>query len=221
MKVVAAIPVRNQLKWTAPLVESLLIGDQIDELWLYDNGSTDFTPIWAQHRANLDSRLIYVNASEMRLYDMWNDMILTASEVGGVRLAILNNDIRLPFGAIRKMAELMDGYQMAMIEKDRSSFAGIDPNAHAKQTHWNHRVGYAFMVEADFWKGQQYAIHPDYIIWWGDDDLFRRCETGGGKICRIVGVGCDHSEWSSDPEYRGDKWRDVEIDRETYRRMWG
>lgn len=221
MKIVAAIPVRNQLKWTAPLVESLLIGDEIDELWIYDNGSTDATAEWVQHRSEIDPRLVYVGAEDMRLYDMWNDMILTAAVVGEVRLAILNNDIRLPHKALKKMAELMDGYQMSIIDKDRSSFDGISPDAHAQNTHWNHRTGYAFMLEADFWKGQEYAIHPEYIIWWGDDDLFRRCETGGGKICRIVGVGCDHSEWSSDPEYRGDKWKDVEIDRETYRQMWG
>ena len=52
--IIAAIPVRNQLRWTAPLIESLLIGDKVDQVWLYDNGSTDKTISWAYHKMKYD-----------------------------------------------------------------------------------------------------------------------------------------------------------------------
>ena len=94
--IIAAIPVRNQLRWTAPLVESLLQGDQVDQIWIYDNGSTDGTAKWVHNRAIHDKRLMYTTAASARLYDMWNHMIFRASQVPGAKLAILNNDIRLP-----------------------------------------------------------------------------------------------------------------------------
>lgn len=221
MKVIAAVPVRNNIKWTAPMIEGLLLGDEVDEVWVYDNGSSDLTAQWVANRSVLDSRLMYMDASDMRIYDMWSHMIKRAAEIGGVRLAILNNDIRLPFRALRTMAEMMDGYQLACIDKDRTSFQGVDPSPRPVDAWWAERTGWAFMVNADFWKGEAMPIHPDFKIWWGDDDLFRRTQMRGGKICRMIGIGCDHTEQSSNSEYQGDKWVDVEQDRLKFIEIWG
>ena len=164
--IIAAIPVRNQLRWTAPLVESLLLGDQVDQVWVYDNGSTDSTAEWVHHRRVTDRRLYYYPAEGLRLYDMWNSMIVRASRLNA-RLAILNNDIRLPFMALKTINDNMDGYQIACIDRERSSFDGIQgPNPIT--ANWSDKTGWAFMLDAPFWQDQEYAIHPDLLIWWAD-----------------------------------------------------
>jgi len=217
--IISAIPVKNHLKWTAPLVESLLLGDEIDELWIYDNGSTDNTMNWVMHRSSNDKRLKYIDANKWKFYDMWNHMIKTATEIGGVKLAILNNDIRLPHMALKTMADNMGDYKIATVDKTRNSFQPIDGPTPTK-VGWIHRCGWAFMIDADFWKDESYAIHPELIIWWGDDDLYRRCENRGGKICAMMGIGCDHAVSATDSEYSRNKQEDIEFDRATFERIW-
>lgn len=217
--IIAAIPVLNNLKWTAPLIESLLNGDAVDKIWLYDNGSTDNTASWVKARMINDSRLEYFDSSGMKLYHMWNDMVSRAAEIGGVKLAILNNDIRLPFMALKTMADNMGDYKIACIDTARGSFYPIiGPNINS--INWSERVGWAFMIDADFWKDEPYAVHPDLIIWWGDDDLYRRCQNRGGNICMMRGIGCDHSISATDSEYIGDKGQDIESDRLTFSTIW-
>lgn len=217
--IIAAIPVRNNLKWTAPLVEQLLWGDEIDELWVYNNGSTDGTEDWVRHRAEMDGRLTYIDASDMRFYEMWNDMIEYASNYDAAKLAILNNDIRLPHMALKTMAENMDGYQIATIDKTRTSFDPID-NPHPVTIPWWHRAGWAFMLDAEFWEGLPYAIDPRFNLWYGDDHLFRSCEARGGKICTVSGVGCNHGVEQSHGEYPRDKEKDIEQDKILFDKLW-
>jgi hypothetical protein len=217
--IIAAIPVKNQLKWTAPLIEGLLIGDQIDQLWIYDNGSTDHTKIWLTNRSRIDSRIKYIDASGSRIYDMWNNMILTASKIPEAKLAILNNDIRLPFMALKMMAFCMQDFKVLMVDKTKSSFDKVS-NVYVEDADWTQKTGWAFMLDAEFWKDQDYAIHPGLKFWWGDDDLFRRCQVGGGKIGIVRNVGCDHVEHSSDEEYEGDRIKDIEDDRQFFNQLW-
>jgi len=217
--IIAAIPVRNQLRWTAPLIDSLLIGDKVDQVWLYDNGSTDKTISWAYHKMKYDDRLYYKDASGMRLYEMWNNMVARASNMNDAKLAILNNDIRLPFMALKNIADNMQDYQIAAVDTSKRSFDKIE-NVYPEKATWQQKTGHAFMIDANFWQGQKFAVHPQLIWWWGDDDLFRRCEARGGNICIMKGIGVDHGESESDPEYVGDKWRDIELDRVKFRNIW-
>lgn len=235
MKTIAAIPTINKLEWTSPLIEHLLQAEQLDEVWLYDNGSTDNTRIWAEHRLKLDTRLKYIDASSMRLYDMWNDMILKASRLDDkVNLAILNNDIRLPHNSISTMSNLMrkEKYQLVAIDPGRPAIftktiniyagEGTVPNpidAYIERMGPKNRVGWAFVVAAEWWKDEPFAIHPDYIIWYGDNDLYLRTHRRGGKIGWARGIGCDHAMEQSDSEYP-QKWDHAAIDKETFNKMW-
>lgn len=235
MKTIAAIPTRNKIEWTAPLIEHLLLAEQIDEVWLYDNGSTDLTKEWVLNRTALDSRLKYFDASEMRLYDMWNHMIKTASIMDKeVNLAILNNDIRLPHNSISTMSNLMRRYKYKLVAVDPcrpaiftktiNIYAGegtvptpIDP--YLQKMGPKNRIGWAFVVAAEWWKDEPYAIHPDYIIWYGDNDLYLRIHKRRGKIGWVRGIGCDHAIEQSDSEYP-EKWNHAAIDAETFKKMW-
>lgn len=217
--IVAAIPVRNNLKWTAPLVEQLLLGDEVDEVWVYDNGSTDATALWVANRARLaNNKLFYIDASKMRFYEMWNDMIATAAKIGGVQLAILNNDIRLPHMALKTMADNMGKYTIATIDTTRSSFQPIEDVHTQKLSGWWYRVGWAFMVRADFWKNEKFAIDPRFNLWYGDDYLYRRVLERGGLVCAMMGVGCDHAV--SQTEYPEDKQKATDADKELFDSLW-
>ena len=216
--IVAAMPVKNNIGWTAPLVDQLLLADSVDEIWIYDNASTDETKFWIAKNA-YRQKICYVDASTMRFYEMWNHMIASASKIGNVKLAMLNNDIRLPHMALKTMADHMEGYQIAQVDGRKRS---IDPikNPLAAEIRWTERIGHAFMVDADFWKDKEYAVNPELNIWYGDDDLFLRCVRNGGKICEIQGVGCDHAWHQTYQYYSGDLKSDIHRDRDIFLKTW-
>jgi GT2 family glycosyltransferase len=235
VKNIAMIPTKNKLEWTAPLVEHLLLAEKLDEVWVYDNGSRENVKEWVFNRCKIDSRLSYIDASSMRLYDMWNNAIKNASVLDNyVNLAILNNDIRLPHNSIDTMSKLMrkDNYKIAAIDPTRPAIFTPTINIYtgqqtiptpiepfAESMSYRNRIGWAFIVAAEWWKNEPYAIHPDLIIWYGDNDLYARVAKRKGKICWIRGVGCDHAMEQSDSEYPS-KWEDAEKDKQTYERLW-
>lgn len=215
--IIAAIPVKNNLKWTSPLVMSLLLGDEVDEIWIYDHGSTDATKYWIKHEQQIWARLKYFDASDMGFYDMWNDMILAASDIGGVKLAILNNDIRLPHMALKTMADNMGDFTIAYIDKERSSFEPITDVVPTKISGYWHRCGWAFMVDADFWDAGNLPIDPRFQLWYGDDYLYRKTLDRGGKICTMIGIGCDHAISQTPVE---NKNHIVAQDKELFDSLW-
>lgn len=216
--IVAAIPVKNNLKWTAPLVDSLLLGDEVDEIWIYDNGSTDQTKYWVKTQQQIWSRLKYIDASDMRFYEMWNHMILKAVAMGDVKLAILNNDIRLPHMALKTMADNIGKYSILAIDPDRSAMQPIE-NVHVEKIGWwRHRIGWAFMINGDLWKGIKQPIDPRFNIWYGDDYLYRTTLERGARAGVARGVGCDHAV--SQTPIEGDKEKLVEEDMILFYSMW-
>lgn len=215
--IVAAIPVKDNLKWTAPLVDSLLLGDEVNEVWIYDNGSTDATKYWVKKQQEIWSRIIYIDASQMRFYEMWNHMIKTAADIGGVKIAILNNDIRLPHMALKTMADNMGKCAIVTIDTTRTSFQPIEDVSVNRISGWWYRVGWAFMVNADFWKGVDFPVDPRFNLWYGDDYLYRTTLERGGRIGMVMGVGCDHAV--SQTEFP-DKEQKIAEDKALFYSIW-
>jgi GT2 family glycosyltransferase len=229
---IAAIPVKDKLEWTAPLVEHLLLHDDLDQVWIFDNGSKDRTREWVIARSNMDGRLKLVNAFGLRLYEMWNQMVALGAVHKSANLAILNNDIRLPPYAIRDMSLLMrkEGYQIAAVDPartglytysigwwapDRALPEPIEP--YCEEQPLGFRIGWAFVIAAEFWEDQPYAVHPSLDVYYGDDDLYRRAMERGGRACVVRGIGSDHAENQSGWERNPDVW---EKDKQSYSRLW-
>ena len=228
---IAAIPVKNKIEWTAPLVEHLLLHDEIDQIWVYDNGSTDLTAKWLDHRSQIDFRLMRIPSRGVPLYSMWNDMVKEASQYEMCNLAILNNDIRLPPYAIRDMSLKMreSNYKIAAVDPTRTglytfsigwwdlSRALPQPiKPYCENMHIGDRIGWAFVVAAEFWKDEPFAVHPDYVHYFGDDDLYRRTMDRDGNACIVRGIGCDHAE-SQTGGVDVEQWNKDEA---TYRKLW-
>ena len=214
--VIAAIPVRNELEWTQPLVESLLATNDADQVWLFDNGSTDGTFEWAAHLASTDARFTVSQRPKARLYGMWNEMVSRATSVENSMLAILNNDIRLAPRALRRMSFGMQGHDLGFVDRQLDDTGTGD--VCTVSAHWGQITGHAFMLRSAFWAGQPYAIDPGLRIWWGDDDISRRAQARGARLCIVEGIGCFHAE--SKTTYPGNMHADVEHDREYFHRIW-
>ena len=237
MKTIAAIPTLNAIEWIAPLVEGLLLADEVDEVWVYDNGCTDITADWVRNRRLLDKRIFWIDSKGMGIYQMWNHMVRKANEFGEeVNLALLNSDIRLPPNAIKNLSKVMRdyGYHIATVDPTR-------PGLHSKHIPvWNkalgelfpkdfepypidtppgHAVAWAFVIAAEFWKDEVYAVSEQYQWWYGDDDLFRRAYRRNGRICRVVGVGSDHFGSSSDA-HNPRKQEMIDSDTKIFNKMW-
>ena len=237
MKTVAAIPTLNAIEWVAPLVEHLLLADEVDEVWVYDNGCTDITADWVRNRRLMDKRLFLIDSRGMGLYEMWNDMVCKANEFDEeVNLAFLNSDIRLPPKALSTMSKLMreGGYKIATVDPTISSlysqhFSSWNPlmNVQYKDTVSPFAdqylpaspIAWAVVIAAEFWKDEPYAVHPSYQWWYGDDDLFRRAYARGGSICIVRGVGSDHLGSSSDA-HNPRKKEMIESDTKIFNKMW-
>jgi GT2 family glycosyltransferase len=231
---VAAIPVKNNLRWTAPLVEHLLLHDEVDEVWIYDNGSTDSTQDWVRNRQNIDERLVLVESPGLTVYQMWNQMIQRANkQFDKCSLAILNNDIRIPPFAIRDMSAKMreGGFVIAGVDPTRTGLYSFTIEywdksralpkpivPYCEQLKIGDRVGWAFVTAAEFWKNEEYAIDPRYKIWYGDDDLYRRAIYLGGKTCIVRGIGSDHAE--SQTWYPPERLADIANDKELFQQIW-
>lgn len=237
MKTVAAIPTLNAIEWVAPLVEHLLLADEVDEVWVYDNGCTDITADWVRNRRLMDKRLFLIDSKGVGLYEMWNDMVCKANEFDEeVNLAFLNSDIRLPPKALSTMSKLMreGGYKIATVDPTISSlysqhFSSWNPlmNVQYKDTVSPFAdqylpaspIAWAVVIAAEFWKDEPYAVHPSYQWWYGDDDLFRRAYARGGSICIVRGVGSDHLGSSSDA-HNPRKKEMIESDTKIFNKMW-
>jgi glycosyltransferase involved in cell wall biosynthesis len=237
MKTVAAIPTLNAIEWVAPLVEHILLNDEVDEVWVYDNGCTDQTADWVRNRRLMDKRLFLIDARGMGLYQMWNDMVNKANELDDqVNLAFLNSDIRLPPKAIFNMSRLMreGDYQLATVDPTISGLYSqhfIEWNVQMHTFYKNivkpyaemrppgKPVGWAVVIAAEFWKDQPYAVHPSYQWWYGDDDLFKRAYARGAKICIVRGIGSDHLGASSDA-HNPRKQEMIDSDTKIFNKMW-
>jgi glycosyltransferase involved in cell wall biosynthesis len=237
VKTIAAIPTLNALEWIAPLIEGLLLADQVDEVWVYDNGCTDQTADWVRNRRLMDKRLFLIDSRGMGLYEMWNHMVAKANEFDEeVNLALLNSDVRIPVNGIADISRVMreNNYQLASADPTRPAFysqhlpvwnsalAQVFPKPfepYPVDAPPGHVVAWVVVIAAEFWKDQPYAVHPSYQWWYGDDDLFRRAYARGARVCRVMGVGSDHLGSSSDA-HNPRKQEMIDSDTKIFNKMW-
>ena len=233
MRTIAVIPTINTLGWTATLAEHLLLCDRVDEVRLYDAG-TDGTQAWALHRRMTDKRLVWIDNRSRGIHETWNAVIREHSDEP-TNVAILNSDIRLPLNGIKTLCDIMrrENYQLAAVDPTLPALYSqhhrwwhptlhdvtqpVDP--HPVTLLKDQVIGWAFVVAAEFWRDEPYAVHPQLEWWYGDDDLMRRLYARGGHACMVRGVGCDHLGSGSDAS-NPDKAEKIARDRARFAELW-
>lgn len=173
----AVIPVRDRHDMTSALLEQLAL--PADRVILIDNGST--TPA----RDVFEGRARVVEHPERNISAIWNaglDLI-AAEQPGPHNVAILNNDLNVPPGFLSGLANGLRArpdHLIAYPDHERRLPAGLcDPGGRMS--------GYAFMLRGE----AGLRLDPQFVWWYGDDDLARRARQQGRVVC-VGGLHLNH-----------------------------
>lgn len=129
------------------------------------------------------------------IYRWWNDMADEAREDGATHIAILNDDIELPRGALAYMAAVLDKYNhVGVVYPDMTAWRQFDPPPPLpKRISLGHRVpdgmtGFCFMFRASL----PVRFNTVYRWWWGDTQFQEDVRAIGLDVAQINGLGIQH-----------------------------
>lgn len=189
MNVLVAIPSRSNLEGLKSVVAGVRSSVRI-----YDNGYDNL-----KDNIGLDDNWI-VDAHGWPFYKMWNDAWLYASENCYDAVALLNDDIVLHSDSLEIAFDaLMGGSRIGIVglNYERRVAEGADPSLglrFAQGARRNHGIGgQAFLLKASLW-GIVPPIDEEYVIWYGDDELFYNVEAAGYCLRVAMGAPVDHEE---------------------------
>jgi hypothetical protein len=196
---VASIPSRYRCEPLIAEVRGLLYEDAVDRVLVYDNGYGPDDA--ARIRAALSGpRCTVVDAAGWPLHRMWNAGWEWAQEQGGeVSLAILNDDVSLPLGALTELEKrLRSRPDVGVVYPEGGRFRkfedGIGPgplvNTGGRLQEQRGMTGHAFMFRAEVRDIEKFDERFGW--WYGDDDFVLKWALAGWKVCRAVGVPVKH-----------------------------
>lgn len=231
MNALVAIPVKDRLDLTKPLVEELLA--QGSHVLVMDNGSRDGTPEWlakCQPPVNSGGLLVWGRFAGKGLHEMWNKAIDMARS-RDAHLVLLNNDLELdgkPDWIGRLVHPLDTGEWDAVCPNyDRTPavtwkgpvlpLRGICANRYDGS---GGLAGFAFAVSDAFLRtGYRF---PEELKWWyGDNDLVLTLNAQARKYGMVVGVGVTHIGGGSQTAKGHDLSGIIEQDRAAFGAKWG
>jgi GT2 family glycosyltransferase len=156
------------------------------------------------------------------LHHMWNKGAALARDWRQAdAIAILNDDIRLPNGALAAMYAAMQTADFACVGVDPQAPFGVPQTPKASIiTGGVERLTqgvstWCFLVAADAWQD----IDEAYEWWWGVSDLFVKIQEHGGRLGYVQGLGIEHvgsGTAKNHPWTEAAKLRDAKRWRETH-----
>ena len=175
----------------APLLEQLAGVEVV----IYDNGHDSL-----EGQSLLAVQENVVNARGWPFYKMWNSAWQYSAERGYDAVALLNDDIVLhPESLSIAFEALMGGSRIGIVglNYERRVAEGADPDLglrFAQGARRNHGIGgQAFLLKSSLW-GKVPPIDEEYVIWYGDDELFYNVEAAGYCLRVAMGAPVDHEE---------------------------
>jgi len=175
----------------APLLEQLAGVEVI----IYDNGHDSL-----EGQSLLAVQENVVEARGWPFYKMWNKAWEYSAEQGYDAVALLNDDIVLhPESLSIAFEALMGGARIGIVglNYERRVAEGADADLglrFAQGARRNHGIGgQAFLLRASLW-GKVPPIDEEYVIWYGDDELFYNVEAAGYCLRVAMGAPVDHEE---------------------------
>ena len=130
---------------------------------------------------------------EHAIYRMWNEGVRLARAAGATEIAVLNDDVWLPKGALPFLAgALRSADDVGVVYPDVTWDGELPQHIALTSTSgtWGAggMTGFAFMFRAEIVQPFDEAFH-----WWYGDDAFERgVREQGWRVCRVNGVGCRH-----------------------------
>lgn len=224
---VIGIPMMNLHEETAAVIADLE-GDAFDELIIFDHGSDDpATLAWLREveqrpRIRVDRRGVIPEES---LYRAWNDTIRQALDrfpLPEVDVVLLNNDVRLPRGFVRFLANALRSddphIMIAFPDKNAPIEAGLPDAVRVTRTRGLHPdgglTGWAFALKAEAFRGMLPFIDERLKIYSGDRDLVHAVETRGYYAAQVDGLPCHHVLGTTRrrrPEIKEQQERDIAL----------
>lgn len=190
-----AIPVKNNLHLTRPLVEQLTANGGQDRLLLLDNGSDDGTAEWAAGVPGLG----YANCDGFNIHQMWNLAVDEARKLSiRTNLILLNNDLEVPAGFAWKMATALRHTEHVALcpnydgrPRGDGPIQDLQGVCAGRYDGTGGLAGFAMAIKNElFVNGYRF---PEECHWWyGDTDMVFTIAAQGRKVGMAVDVPVVH-----------------------------
>lgn len=129
------------------------------------------------------------------IYRWWNQLAQAAVDLGATHIAMLNDDVELPPGALAYMALVLDKHpEVGVVYPDMERWRHFDPPpALPKHIVLGDRepdgmTGFCFMFRADL----PVRFDTRYRWWYGDTQFQEDVRDAGLEVRQINGLGIQH-----------------------------
>lgn len=206
-------PVLNEWQLTRTMLLSL-DADQVDDVLILDNGSTDITRTairsWqSQDYRGIGSKLHAKRCDGWSIYEMWNHgfdraMLLAGNALPRLPLRpcyvlVTNNDIELPRGAVAQLRELLAQNTDAWVSyPDYIAEWATEADEFVTGSYTRGvlsdggMLGACFMLAGHRIPWRPLITDTTYEWWYGDNHLAEEIEQHGGRQLRALGVPVRH-----------------------------
>lgn len=189
-RVLVAIPSIGHSDCLWPLIDVLRQEPEVARIVVYDNSPSGVM----EPAVDLVADVVYVPMPGQSIYVEWNSAICEARRLGWEYVALLNDDIMLPAGAMTEMAAALEADPgLWLVCPDAGLGAAIHrppKQVEMVQGTWSQGgvCGFAMMVRA----ASCPLVDEDFEVWYGDDDLVEKILAAGGRCGRLKGLGVCH-----------------------------
>lgn len=211
--IMVVVPFKDEPDLTCKIAEYLHI-EAPKYVDLYDNGSSKEThdrvnDVAASCLAKLPAGTIISEIHwmpEAGIYQMWNNGLVLAAERSKatdsyIDLAVFNNDITLPPGALQVMSEMLrssDDIGIVYANYDLSLETFVVPESYSlRDTRGTYKDGgmggWCWMIKAELFRDGLIPLIDENLGWWfGDDFIEWKVREAGFRVCRIEELPVDH-----------------------------